>query len=294
MVMDTRILKVTDFIDLMLENLDSIESVSIVSPQISCIFGENYIPNSLLPIYTAKLWDRIFENTAKTHAHVFSIKTKQNQDKELAFKLAPMLVTYASRDSDVEALVDWMRGVKNKIKCGTPALGSKYKILFMTYVTGAIDSELREELKNTLFSSDKTDSKQDHMLMVEHATLSDSERDVKFEEFYDSHMNYTTSKLGACLRGFNSRWVSYEKKERFFAKYFERLEFVLTTFDKEFAKAFYYDMDMEFYDDYGQLLKQYEILCANSAKLDLFWQKRVFEDQNKIRNRYRVQQFALE
>lgn len=202
-------------------------------------------------------------------------------------------MTYASRDSDVKTLVAWWTGSDPKLNCGTPGLTTKYRILMLAYLTNVIEESTLEKIKSDLLDSDKTDTRQDYLLMIENARLSDSERDARFEEFYNSHTKWTCAQLGVCLRGFNIRWLPYSHKERFFQRYFDKLEWVLTDFDKEYAKAFYNDFDFDFYDDYGQLVKNFESLASKVDRLDLFWQKKVLEDLGKFKNRHRVQQFAL-
>jgi hypothetical protein len=53
------------------------------------------------------------------------------------------------------------------LNCGTPGLTTKYKILMFAYLTNVIDHSTLEKIKSDLLDSDKTDTRQDYLLMIE-------------------------------------------------------------------------------------------------------------------------------
>lgn len=109
--------------------------------------------------------------------------------------------------------------------------------------------------------------------------------------YLDTKSEMSWHVLGLSMRGFNSMWVPFDKREKYHGVWDESIVGVLGSRPREVAKVVYGALK-PVERDFGKTIERNERLARSLGGFDGFWQKLLKEDFDSDRRKWKVLKFA--
>jgi hypothetical protein len=206
--------------------------------------------------------------------------------------LGSCLLKFAWSDTSLSILKAWLSNTDPNLTNLQPNLQEKWTILSYLYARPFnTTQEFLATYQANLVKEDQTDIKKEFAYKIESLTANDSKRLVLMDGYLDTNSEMSWHVLGLSMRGFNSMWVPYEKREKFHGVWNKNIVGVLKGRPREVAKVVYGALKpVEM--DFGKTIARNEELEESLEGFDGFWQKLLKEDFDSDRRKWKVLKFA--
>jgi len=129
----------------------------------------------------------------------------------------------------------------------------------------------------------------EHMIYA--ITCNGEERETLFNNYMSKDCTLSFHMAAWSFKGFNSRWVPYEVRNKFHDRFWDNILEVFTDRNREMGKAMWHNL-IPLYLDNDELIQKYEELMKKIEQMDDFWKKNVASDFDQAKRLNKVIRFA--